>query len=313
MEGKEENCHIETIVKQYYSYLRFEKGLSDNTFMAYKQDLNKLIAYADKNNINVMQLTSEDLHSFICQLEMNHKMTSRSQARILSGIRSFFHYLMLTHKIEKNPTEVIDMPYWGTRLPIYLTLEEIDRIIATVDLSTLEGQRNRTILEILYSCGLRVSELVNLKISDLFLDEEYVMVTGKGNKQRLVPLSKSVIAEIKKYLLDRYQLPAKRGEEDILFLNRFGKRLTRVMIFYIIKKHAEMADIKKVISPHSFRHSFATHLLEGGADLRIIQELLGHESITTTEIYTHMDMDYLRSEILRFHPRNRDRNKRTSF
>lgn len=313
MEGKEENCNIEPIVKQYYSYLRFEKGLSDNTFMAYKQDLNKLIAYADKNNINVMQFTSEDLHSFICQLEMNHKMTSRSQARILSGIRSFYHYLMLTHKIEKNPTEVIDMPYWGTRLPIYLTLEEIDRIIATVDLSTLEGQRNRTILEILYSCGLRVSELVNLKISDLFLDEEYVMVTGKGNKQRLVPLSKSVIAEIKKYLLDRYQLPAKRGEEDILFLNRFGKRLTRVMIFYIIKKHAEMADIKKIISPHSFRHSFATHLLEGGADLRIIQELLGHESITTTEIYTHMDMDYLRSEILRFHPRNRDRNKRTSF
>lgn len=298
------DCDTAVIAKQYYSYLRLEKGLSENTLLAYKQDLNKLLSFIEKEGLNVLTVDSDSLHRFLQSLN-DLQIKPRSQARILSGIRSFYHFLLMGNKIENDPTELLDMPNLGTRLPFYLSLNEIDRMIATIDLSLPEGQRNRAILEVLYGCGLRVSELINLKISDLFLEDEYLIVTGKGNKQRLVPLSKSAISEIKKYMLDRNLLSIKRGEEDILFLNRFGKRLTRVMIFYIIKKHADLANINKPISPHTLRHSFATHLLEGGANLRVIQELLGHESLSTTEIYTHLDIDFLRSEILRFHPRNK--------
>lgn len=291
------------VLKQYTAYLILERGLSDNTRECYLNDAQKLLSYLNDNNLGLKDVTLDHLQNFIATLH-DIGISSRSQARIISGIKSFFRFLSLEKIIESNPTILLESPRIGRKLPEVLTIEEIDEMISCVDLSANEGQRNRAIIETLYSCGLRVSELINLEINKIFLDEEYIVIKGKGEKERIVPISPTAIHEIKLYLEDRKYLNIKPGEENILFLNRRGRRLTRVMIFYIIKQLAELAGIRKEISPHTLRHSFATHLLEGGANLRAIQQMLGHESITTTEIYIHIDRSRLREEILTFHPRN---------
>ena len=291
------------IIKKYNQYLKLEKGLSLNTLEAYNADITKLLAFLEGENIELLNTTPEDLEQFIAGLH-DIGITARSQARIMSGIKSLFGFLMLEKIIEKDPSELIDNPRIGFKIPEVLSIQEIDSIIAAVDLSKKEGQRNRALLETLYSCGLRVSELITLKLSDLYLDDEFIRVEGKGQKQRLVPISKKAIKEIQFYMADRHLVTAKKGHEDFLFLSRRGTHLSRIMIFHIIKELADEVGIIKIISPHTFRHSFATHLLEGGANLRAIQMMLGHESITTTEIYTHIDRSRLRSEIIEHHPRN---------
>ncbi|MEA4886076.1 MAG: site-specific tyrosine recombinase XerD, partial [Bacteroides graminisolvens] len=285
------------IIKKYNQYLKLEKGLSLNTLEAYNADITKLLAFLEGENIELLNTTPEDLEQFIAGLH-DIGITARSQARIMSGIKSLFGFLMLEKIIEKDPSELIDNPRIGFKIPEVLSIQEIDSIIAAVDLSKKEGQRNRAILETLYSCGLRVSELITLKLSDLYLDDEFIRVEGKGQKQRLVPISKKAIKEIQFYMADRHLVTVKKGHEDFLFLSRRGTHLSRIMIFHIIKELADEVGIIKIISPHTFRHSFATHLLEGGANLRAIQMMLGHESITTTEIYTHIDRSRLRSEII---------------
>ncbi len=292
------------VLKQYSAYLLLERGLSNNTREGYLNDVKKLLNYLNENNLSLKEVTLDHLHNFIATLH-DLGISSRSQARIISGIKSFFRFLKLENHIDTNPTLLLESPRVGRKLPEVLSIEEIDEMISCIDLSTNEGQRNRAIIETLYSCGLRVSELVNLEINKIFLEEEYIVIKGKGNKERIVPISPTAIHEIKLYLDDRRHLDIKPGEENILFLNRRGRRLTRVMIFYIIKQLAELADIRKEISPHTLRHSFATHLLEGGANLRAIQQMLGHESISTTEIYIHIDRTRLRDEILTYHPRNK--------
>ena len=291
------------IIKKYNQYLKLEKGLSLNTLEAYNADITKLLVFLEGENIELLNTTPEDLEQFIAGLH-DIGITARSQARIMSGIKSLFGFLMLEKIIEKDPSEPIDNPKIGFKIPEVLSIQEIDSIIAAVDLSKKEGQRNRALLETLYSCGLRVSELITLKLSDLYLDDEFIRVEGKGQKQRLVPISKKAIKEIQFYMADRHLVTAKKGHEDFLFLSRRGTHLSRIMIFHIIKELADEVGIIKIISPHTFRHSFATHLLEGGANLRAIQMMLGHESITTTEIYTHIDRSRLRSEIIEHHPRN---------
>ena len=291
------------IIKKYNQYLKLEKGLSLNTLEAYNADITKLLVFLEGENIELLNTTPEDLEQFIAGLH-DIGITARSQARIMSGIKSLFGFLMLEKIIEKDPSELIDNPKIGFKIPEVLSIQEIDSIIAAVDLSKKEGQRNRALLETLYSCGLRVSELITLKLSDLYLDDEFIRVEGKGQKQRLVPISKKAIKEIQFYMADRHLVTAKKGHEDFLFLSRRGTHLSRIMIFHIIKELADKVGIIKIISPHTFRHSFATHLLEGGANLRAIQMMLGHESITTTEIYTHIDRSRLRSEIIEHHPRN---------
>lgn len=291
------------IIKKYNQYLKLEKGLSLNTLEAYNADITKLLVFLEGENIELLNTTPEDLEQFIAGLH-DIGITARSQARIMSGIKSLFSFLMLEKIIEKDPSELIDNPKIGFKIPEVLSIQEIDSIIAAVDLSKKEGQRNRALLETLYSCGLRVSELITLKLSDLYLDDEFIRVEGKGQKQRLVPISKKAIKEIQFYMADRHLVTAKKGHEDFLFLSRRGTHLSRIMIFHIIKELADEVGIIKIISPHTFRHSFATHLLEGGANLRAIQMMLGHESITTTEIYTHIDRSRLRSEIIEHHPRN---------
>ncbi|MEZ5005218.1 MAG: site-specific tyrosine recombinase XerD [Bacteroides graminisolvens] len=291
------------IIKKYNQYLKLEKGLSLNTLEAYNADITKLLAFLEGESIELLNTTPEDLEQFIAGLH-DIGITARSQARIMSGIKSLFGFLMLEKIIEKDPSELIDSPRIGFKIPEVLSIQEIDSIIAAVDLSKKEGQRNRALLETLYSCGLRVSELITLKLSDLYLDDEFIRVEGKGQKQRLVPISKKAIKEIQFYMVDRHLVTAKKGHEDFLFLSRRGTHLSRIMIFHIIKELADEVGIIKIISPHTFRHSFATHLLEGGANLRAIQMMLGHESITTTEIYTHIDRSRLRSEIIEHHPRN---------
>lgn len=291
------------IIKKYNQYLKLEKGLSLNTLEAYNADITKLLAFLEGESIELLNTTPEDLEQFIAGLH-DIGITARSQARIMSGIKSLFGFLMLEKIIEKDPSELIDNPRIGFKIPEVLSIQEIDSIIAAVDLSKKEGQRNRALLETLYSCGLRVSELITLKLSDLYLDDEFIRVEGKGQKQRLVPISKKAIKEIQFYMADRHLVTAKKGHEDFLFLSRRGTHLSRIMIFHIIKELADEVGIIKIISPHTFRHSFATHLLEGGANLRAIQMMLGHESITTTEIYTHIDRSRLRSEIIEHHPRN---------
>jgi integrase/recombinase XerD len=291
------------IIKKYNQYLKLEKGLSLNTLEAYNADITKLLVFLEGENIELLNTTPEDLEQFIAGLH-DIGITARSQARIMSGIKSLFGFLMLEKIIEKDPSELIDSPRIGFKIPEVLSIQEIDSIIAAVDLSKKEGQRNRALLETLYSCGLRVSELISLKLSDLYLDDEFIRVEGKGQKQRLVPISKKAIKEIQFYMADRHLVTAKKGHEDFLFLSRRGTHLSRIMIFHIIKELADEVGIIKIISPHTFRHSFATHLLEGGANLRAIQMMLGHESITTTEIYTHIDRSRLRSEIIEHHPRN---------
>lgn len=291
------------IIRKYHQYLKLEKSLSPNTLDAYQTDLGKLLRFLEGEKKEVLDVTLDDLQRFAAGLH-DIGIHPRSQARILSGIKSFFHFLVMADYLEGDPSELLEGPKIGFKLPEVLTIEEIDRIIDAVDLSKNEGQRNRAILETLYSCGLRVSELCNLKISDLYLAEGFIKVEGKGSKQRLVPISPRAIKEIEHWFIDRNQGKIKSGFEDYVFLARWGNNISRIMVFHMIKELAEKAGIKKNISPHTFRHSFATHLLEGGANLRAIQSMLGHESIATTEIYTHIDRNTLRSEIIEHHPRN---------
>ena len=291
------------LVKGYVRYLKLQRNMSGNTLDAYQRDLRKLLDYLEREGKDVLNVTLEDLEHFSAGLH-DIGIHPRSQCRILSGVRSFFRFLQLDGYREDDPTELLESPQIGEHLPEALSPQEIDRLEASIDLSKWEGHRNRAIIEVLFSCGLRVSELVNLKLSDLYLDEEYVRVFGKGSKERLVPISKRAIMELQFWFDDRCHMTIKPGEEDYVFLNRYGKHLTRTMILIMIKRQADIAGIQKTISPHTLRHSFATALLEGGADLRIIQALLGHESIGTTEIYTHIDTSMLRKEILEHHPRN---------
>lgn len=293
-----------TLLRRYVTYLRLEKSFSPNTVAAYLRDLQKLVDFVTAEKLDILQVTYENLEQFLAQL-WDIGADPRSIARIISGIRSFYGFLLLDEYIESDPTELLESPKIGMKLPEVLSVDEIDRMLSTIDVSTMEGQRNRAMLEVLYSCGLRVSELISLRISDIYPEEEFIRVEGKGSKQRLVPISQVALEEIRNYMEYRGELTVKRGAEDILFLNRRGGKLSRVMVFYIVKQQAEMAGIQKTISPHTFRHSFATHLLEGGANLRAIQEMLGHEKITTTEIYTHIDREFLRKEILEHHPRNK--------
>ena len=291
------------IIIKYRQYLILEKSLSDNTVMAYTNDLDKLLYYLEEEKINILDVSLEDLEHFSAGLR-DIGISPRSQARILSGIRTFFHFLLIEDYIRQDPSELLESPQIGKHLPDILSVEEIDNLISAIDRSTREGQRNCAILETLYSCGLRVSELCNLKISDLYLNDGFIKVEGKGSKQRLVPISPRAIEEIKNYFITRNEGLIKPGYEDFLFISKFGKNISRIMVFHIIKELADKIGLKKSISPHTFRHSFATHLLEGGANLRAIQSMLGHESIGTTEIYTHIDRRKLRDEIINHHPRN---------
>lgn len=297
------NEKTDKILVKYKQYLKLEKSLSDNTVEAYLTDLNKLLAFLTLENIHILDVKLENMEEFSAGLH-DIGIHPRSQARILSGIRSFYRFLIMEDYLDADPTELLGSPQIGLKLPEVMTVEEIDQLIGSIDRGTKEGQRNRAILETLYSCGLRVSELCNLKLSDLYFDEGFIKVEGKGNKQRLVPISPRAIKEINLYFTDRNQMKIKPDFEDFVFISNFGKNISRIMVFHIIKELAERIGLKKKISPHTFRHSFATHLLEGGANLRAIQCMLGHESIGTTEIYTHIDRNMLRSEIIEHHPRN---------
>ena len=301
--GKLKKKSEENIVKQYVRYLKLERNYSPNTLEAYQHDLLHLQNYCLTEGKALLDISLDDLQHFAATLH-EVGIGPSSQARILSGIRSFYRFLLLDGFIENDPTELLESPHLGEHLPEVLSTAEIDQIEASIDLSKWEGHRNRAIIEVLFSCGLRVSELVTLKLSDLFLDEGYVRIFGKGSKERLVPISNRAIHELNLWFDDRNHMKIKPGEEDFVFLNRRGAHLTRVMIFIMLRQQAELAGIKKVISPHTLRHSFATALLEGGADLRVIQALLGHESIGTTEIYTHIDTTALREAIIEHHPRN---------
>ncbi len=292
-------------IKGFKSYLQLEKSLSGNSIEAYLRDVEKLVRFLDMKELklSVEEVRLSHLEDFIKWInEMG--MDAHSQARIISGVRAFYKYLLMEDVVSINPTELLLTPKLARKLPDTLSIEEINALIGALDQSTPEGVRNKAMLEVLYGCGLRVSELVGLKISDMFLDVEFIKVIGKGNKERLVPIGSEAIKYIRLYQDNiRVHITPKKGDEDILFLNKRGGRLSRVMVFYIIKACAAAIGLKKTISPHTFRHSFATHLIEGGADLRAIQEMLGHASITTTEIYTHLDRDFLRSTIMQYHPR----------
>ena len=290
-------------ISGYRTYLLLERSFSENTSSAYLEDLSKLLIYLLEAHIDYLDVDLDVLRDFLVGLS-DIGICGRSQARVVSGIKSFYHYLILDGKLEEDPTELLESPKIGLKLPEVLTIGEIDSILDAIDLSSPQGHRNRAMLEVLYSCGLRVSELINLQISNLYLKEEYIVVIGKGDKQRIVPISRCAIKELNYWMQDRSFIEPKKGEEDIVFLNRRGTRLTRNMVFHLVKYYAELAGIRKSISPHTFRHSFATHLLEGGANLRAIQEMLGHKSILTTEIYTHVDVKLLRDQVNRFHPMN---------
>lgn len=290
-------------VKNYLRYLKLERNYSTNTLEAYRHDLQYLFAYADQHDLSVLEMKLEDLETFSASLH-DFGIKPRSHARILSGVRSFYRYLVLEDYLKDDPTELLDSPKIGEYLPEYLTVEEVDSLEGAIDLSKWEGQRNKAIIEVLFSCGLRVSELVNLKLSDIFEEEKFVRVLGKGNKERLVPISHVALEQLHYWYMDRNLMNIKPGEEDYVFLNRRGAHLTRTMILIMIKQAAKDAGIQKTISPHTLRHSFATALLKGGADLRVIQELLGHEDLGTTEIYTHLETSDLRKAILEHHPRN---------
>jgi len=291
-------------IDDYINFIRVEKSLSGNSVSAYTHDVEMLMEFGDSIGVEPENITMHHIQEFLNHVD-EIGLNKRTQARILSGIRGFYKYMMIEEVIDQDPTELIEGPKIGRKLPEVLSISEIDAIEASFDLSKPEGQRNKSMVETLYSCGLRVSELINIKLTDLFFDQGFIRVIGKGNKERLVPIGDKAIKEINFYLSQRNGVTLKidRGSENIIFLNRRGKKLTREMVFTIIKKHAALAGIKKSISPHTLRHSFATHLVEGGADLRAVQEMLGHESIQTTEIYTHMDKEFLRDTILRFHPR----------
>ena len=292
-------------IREFKNYLTIERSLSENSILAYMLDVNKLREYCENQSPALMpqDVTFNHLSGFIKWLDVDNP---RTQSRILSGIRSFFRYMTIEGKISENPATMLESPRAGTRLPDVLSVEEIDRIISAIDLSKPEGQRNKAIIETLYGCGLRVSELINLKLTDIHFEEEYITVTGKGNKQRLIPLNQNTIKQIEYYLQDRNRLKT-IVDQNILFLNRRGKKLSRIMIYTIIRELCKLAGIRKKVSPHTFRHSFATHLVQGGADLRAVQEMLGHESILTTEVYTHIDRIYLKETIGLYHPRAKER------
>ncbi len=301
--SQHDNSPLLPTIKLYVRYLRLERNLSPNTIEAYRNDLAHLEAFMMRNNLKLENVTLEQLHTFAASLH-EYGITPRSQARVLSGVRSFFRFLVLDGVVESDPTELLEWPSLPEHLPVVLTLEEIDRIEDSIDLSKAEGARNRAIIEVLFSCGLRVSELVNMKLSDLYLEDRVLLVRGKGNKERLVPVSNKAITDLKRWFFDRNLMKIKPGEDDYVFLNRRGAHLTRTMILIMVKRQAEEAGIKKTISPHTFRHSFATALLQGGADLRSIQAMLGHEKIDTTLVYTHISNEQLRTAILEHHPRN---------
>ncbi|KOO67628.1 site-specific tyrosine recombinase/integron integrase [Xylanibacter rarus] len=293
----------DNIIHKYIRYMKLQRNYSGNTLEAYILDINKLLKFLKDNGIRPEAAKLSDIQCFAASLH-DIGISPRSQCRILSGVRAFYKYLYLDGYIKDDPTELLESPKLGDHLPEVLTTEEVDRLEQAIDLSKWEGQRNKAIIEVLFSCGLRVSELVNLKMSALYLDEQFVRIMGKGNKERLVPISENAIEQLKYWFIDRSHMNIKPGEEDYVFLNRRGAHLTRTMILIMIKRLGAEAGIQKTISPHTLRHSFATALLEGGADLRAIQSMLGHESIGTTEIYTHIDTHTLREEILNHHPRN---------
>ena len=296
---------IERVIEHFVAYLGVQKGLLPNTLRSYADDVRKLVRYAADAGVAVDRVAEADLHCFVCTLA-DVGIHPRSQARIISGIKSFYKFLKIEGYVDHNPTRLLESPKLGRHLPTVLTVEEIDRMIAAVDLGKPEGVRNRAIVETIYGCGLRVSEVVSLRLSQIFADEGYIIVVGKGDKQRLVPISGVALDCIDEYKREvRNAIATKPGCDDILFLNRRGGQLSRVMVFYVIKDLCELAGIRKNVSPHNLRHSFATHLLEGGANLRAIQQMLGHEDISTTEIYLHIDRSHLRREILEHHPRNR--------
>lgn len=296
----------ELAIKNFISYLKIERSLSENSVEAYNDDILKLFQFVEyrKLNIEPEKISLKNLQDFIYWIN-DLGMTARTQARVISGIKAFYKYLLMDDIIENNPTDLLEAPRVGRKLPEFLSIQEIDNLIAAIDLSKEEGHRNIAIIETLYSCGLRVTELINLRITNLYFSEGFIKVVGKGDKERLVPIGKKAIKEINTYLdFYRNKLAIKTDSQNILFLNRRGKQLTRVMIFTIVKDLATKIGLQKNISPHTFRHSFATHLIERGADLRAVQEMLGHESILTTEIYTHLDREYLRETIIEFHPRS---------
>ena len=295
----------EKLIQQFKLYLKLEKALSENTLLAYSGDINKLSDFLilEKKSLSFLKLSLDDFQEFLSYLN-DFGLNEKSQARIVSALKTFYKFLVIENFIEENPASLLEGPKLSRKLPDTLSLEEVQKILDNIDLSLENGTRNRTIIETLYSCGLRVTELINLKLSNLFLDVDFIKVIGKGNKERLIPIGSVAIKFINIYIKEiRSKMKIKKGNENYLFLNRRGAKLSRVMIFYIIKEATKNAEITKKVSPHTFRHSFATHLIEGGADLRAIQEMLGHSSITTTEIYTHLDSDYLKSVINQYHPR----------
>ena len=299
----------QTNLKDFEGFLKLEKGLSAHSVEAYTADMRKLMQFLEIHGITAgpEALDHQLLHQFLVWIS-DLGLSARTQARILSGLKAFYRYLLLDDRIDKDPTALLEGPKLGRKLPEVLTVGEIDRILEKIDLSKPEGRRNKAMLEVLYSCGLRVTELVELRLSNLYREEEFIRVIGKGDKERLVPISRKALKEIDLYLPDRNSLVIQPGYQDLLFLNRRGRMLTRVMVFTVIRELASAAGIKKRVSPHTFRHSFATHLVEGGADLRAVQEMLGHESIITTEIYTHLDREYLREAIISYHPRSAKRH-----
>lgn len=294
----------DSILKDFKKFLSFERNLSKNSTSAYINDVSKIRSYCEDNNLPIEKITPRDFQNFLVWINEFH-ISPYSQARIISGLKSFFNFLQLEYNLENNPAALIETPRLERKIPDVLDVGEIDNLISAIDLSQAEGPRNKAMLEVLYGCGLRVSELIGLKISNLHLEVEFIKIEGKGNKERLIPIGNQAIKYLKIYLEEvRPNLPIKSGSEDYVFLNRRGAPLTRVMVFIIIKDLAAKIGLKKKISPHTFRHSFASHLVEGGADLRAVQDMLGHESITTTEIYTHIDKDYLQSIITQYHPRS---------
>lgn len=291
-------------LKDFKRYLEFERNLSQNSIAAYLNDVAKLEVYCKNNGLQLQDIKPDHIQDFLVWIN-SFSVSAYTQARLISGLKAYFNYLQLEHEFSNNPTELIDSPRLSRKIPDVLQIEEIDAMIGAIDVSSPEGSRNKAILEVLYGCGLRVSELTNLKISNLFLDIDFIKIEGKGSKERLVPIGRQAIKYLKIYLEGvRNKQNIKSGYEDYVFLNRRGATLSRVMIFIIIKDLANLIGLKKQISPHTFRHSFASHLVEGGADLRAVQDMLGHESITTTEIYTHIDKEYLQSVITQFHPRS---------
>lgn len=293
-------------ISGFRNYLKLERGLSDNSVSAYLADVEKLTQYfeSQQKEMSIKNVELADLSQFLSWVS-ELGMTARSQARVVSGVKSFFKYLMVEQLVQKDPSELLEAPKIGRKLPVFLQIAEIDEMQANIDLSKPEGHRDKAMIEMLYSCGLRVSELINLRISNVLFKEEFVRVLGKGNKERLVPLGNTVARIIKLYMESPFFIKFLDSNDDYLFLNKWGRPISRISVFNLVKKTAKAAGIQKNVSPHTFRHSFATHLVEGGADLRAVQEMLGHESIITTEIYTHLNSEYLREAITQFHPRSR--------